>query len=122
RARISNCHLLPLYCHIASERLGATAHVRARSVDCTRRLNLLQKWSLLRQSCARRAGRRPREKTARSGSNGSFFGCFYCQLAMLGSYPKPGPLVVYDARSSPRGLPFRGFTATLVWRSFPVLP
>src|SRR5262245_13912942 len=54
-ARIGNCHLLPLYCHNGPERLGTTVQVRACSVDWMRRFNLLQKWSLLCQSCAQPA-------------------------------------------------------------------
>jgi hypothetical protein len=28
-------------------------------------------------------------------------------MGMLGNYPKPGLLAVYEAKFSPRGLPFR---------------
>ena len=94
-------------CHTGPARRGTTVPARACSVDQVRRLNLFQKWSLPCQRCARPPGQRPREKIARSGSNGSFFECFYCQMGMLGSYPKPGLLGVYEAQFTPRGLPFR---------------
>ena len=48
-----------------------------------------------------------RRKTARSGSNASFFECFYCQLEMLGNRPKHCLIGVCEADLTQRGLPFR---------------
>jgi hypothetical protein len=95
------------FCHSGPERLGTTVPARACSVDSVRRLNLLQKQSLPCYLRGRRPGQRSREIIARGGSNGNFFECFYCQMAMPAGYPKPGLLAVYDTVSTPRGLPFR---------------
>jgi hypothetical protein len=60
-------------------------------------------------------GQRPREKLARSGRNGNFLEWSDCQMGRRGSDPKPGLFAVYDARSTPRGLPFRVIHCHCPW-------
>ena len=106
-ARASGTAIRRRFCHFGLESLGTTVQARAWYIDQVRRLNLLPKWSLPCQGCARRPGQRPRENIARNGRNGNFFAWYSCQLGMVGIHPKPCALAIYNTRSTPRGLPFR---------------